>query len=474
MMHIPFLHTARKTVEQHEMLNSPSQGTRVVVAVSGGPDSLALLHTLLALKEEYKLTLSVAHLDHGLRPESRKEVRFVNGIAKSLGLPFYAKRVDVESWCKRKKLSLEEGAREVRYAFLEQVAEKVVAQRIAVGHTMNDQAETVLMRLIRGAGPLGLAGIRAKRGKIIRPLIGVSRKEIIPFLEKNNIRFLRDPSNKKTRFLRNRIRLKLIPLLEAEFNPRIVETLARTGQLLEAERVRKYGQEPAREGIIVRKGAGKTTKIVLDLSKVLGYNKRLQREIVREALRQFRGDLRRVGFTHAESVLALLKGRVGSEAILPGNIRARKGYQEIVFERASKERGPRPFAVPLRVPGKTDCPAGKFIVSSQPVSRVPKVWNRGERNTAWLDAENVQLPLRVRTRRDGDRFWPLGLSGSKRLKEVLIENKIPRQDRETLPLLVDKNGILWLPGLRISEQAKLRDETKKALKVEYIPKTKEE
>jgi tRNA(Ile)-lysidine synthase len=473
-MHIPFLHTVRTTVEQHEMLNPPSQGTRVVVALSGGPDSLTLLHVLLALKEEYTLTLSVAHLDHGLRPESKNDVSFVKGVAKSLGLACHAKRVDVAKFCRQRKLSLEEGAREARYAFLEQVAEKAGASKIAVGHTMDDQAETVLMRLIRGAGPLGLAGIPAKRGKIIRPLIGVKRKEVVQFLKKNNIPFLKDPSNLEERFLRNRLRLKLLPLLESEFNPNIVETLARTGQLLEQERVREYGPGPASEVVIIRKGTGKTTKIVLDLSKLLGYNKGLKRETIREAIRIFRGDLRQVGFAHAESVLSLIGGKVGSTAFLPGGIRARKGYREIVFERASKGIKPRPFAVQLKVPGRTECPAGTFVVSSHPVSKAPKAWNRRERNTAWFDAGLVQPPLRVRTRKAGDRFWPLGLLGPKRLKEVLIEDKIPQQDRETLPLVVDQEGILWLAGLRISERAKLRDGTRKVLKVEYIPKTREE
>ncbi len=299
-----FLEKVKTTITKYSLLRP---GDCVVVAVSGGPDSVVLLHVLLELRREYGLRLFLAHLDHGLREESRDEARFVKGIAKALKMACCSQRADIIGFCRRKKLSLEEGAREVRYAFLEEAARKARASRIALGHTMDDQAETVMMRLIRGAGPRGLAGIPPVRGKIIRPLIGTRRNEIIRFLDQNRLPYLLDPSNRDPKFLRNRIRLLLIPLLEREFNPGIIRALARTGQLFTKEGVKEIRGQHGWGGDLRIRGVGKTTKLVLDLSKFLEYNKRLQREAVREAVKRIRGDLRGIGFIHTESILALVR-----------------------------------------------------------------------------------------------------------------------------------------------------------------------
>ena len=465
MMRIPFLPKVLKAVRQHGML---AYGDRILVAVSGGPDSLALLHTLLALREKYDLTLTVAHLDHSLRPESKEDARFVKEVAKSLGFTSYSKRVDVAGFCKRKRLSPEEGAREVRYAFLEGVAKKARASKIALGHTLDDQGETVLMRLIRGAGPKGLEGIPPVRGKIIRPLIEVRRREIVKYLEHDKVSFLSDPSNQDMGFLRNRVRRRLIPLLERQFNPRIIATLARTGQLLASEQVRETSGEQAWVRAMSERGRGRTTKIVLDLSKVLGYNKMLQRKAIREALRRIRGDLKQVGFAHVNSVLDLAKGFVGGTVELPGGFRAKKGYGEIVFEKNLPPDPARSFTLSVAVPGVTKLPGGSLKTSLHPIIKAPRAWRKMDGRVAWFDVERVHLPLNVRSRKEGDRFWPLGLPGLKRLKEVLIDDKIAREERDRLPLLADREGILWIVGHRITERAKLRPQTKKTLKVEFI------
>lgn len=464
-MRIPFLSKVRKIIERHGML---AVGDRVLVAVSGGPDSVALLHVLLELRREYGLRLFLAHFDHGLREESREEVRFVKGIAKSLKMAFYSKRVDVTGFCRRKKLSLEEGAREVRYAFLEEAARKARASRIALGHMMDDQAETVIMRLIRGAGPRGLAGIPPVRGKIIRPLIGTRRNDIIRFLDQNRLPYLLDPSNRDPKFLRNRIRLLLIPLLEREFNPGIVRALARTGQLFTKEGVKETRVQHGWGGDLRTRGVGKTTKLVLDLSKFLEYNKRLQREAVREAVKRIRGDLRGIGFIHTESILALAEGRVGGEVELPGGFRARRGYREIVMERGLPPVQPKPFNLSVKVPGVTKLPHGTLRTSLLPASDAPKAWPKGDGRTAWFNAVRIHFPLRVRTRREGDRFWAMGLPRSKRLKEILINDKVPREKRNELPLLVDREGILWVLGWRVSERAKVCSKTRQMLKAEFI------
>jgi len=468
-MKVQFLPQVRKTIQRNGMLNPRD---RVLIAVSGGPDSIALLHALLALRPEYDLSLAIAHLDHGLRGESREDARFVRRMAKDLGLVCYFKRADVADFCKRKKFSPEEGAREVRYAFLEKAAKKARASKIALGHTMDDQAETVLMRLVRGSGPKGLEGIPPVRGKIIRPLIGVRRNEISKFLGQNKLSYLTDPTNRDPRFLRNRIRLRLIPFLEKGYNPRITETLARTGQLLASEQVKKESDKPGWGDAIRARREGKTTKIVLDLSKVLRYNEMFRREAIREALRRIRGDLKQVGFAHVDAVLALMKERVGGEAALPGRFKARRGYDEVIFEKDLPEDRQKPFALPVQVPGVTKLPGGKLKTVLLPPSKAPKAWRKSEGRVAWFDAQRIHFPLTVRTRREGDRFWPLGLSGTKRLKEVLINDKVPREERDRLPLLVDQRGILWIAGNRISERAKVLPETRRILKAEFVPRKK--
>lgn len=259
----------RKSEDTIQRFNMLKKGDKVIVACSGGPDSVALLYLLNQVKKKYDLKLAVAHINHKLRgKESDEDERFVKRLARDLGLDFYAKAFEVKSIAKKKKLSIEEAAREVRYGYLNSLARRIKADKIALGHNADDQAETVLMRLIRGAGGLGLSGIPAAKGKIIRPLLEVKREEIEQFLKEADLGFRIDSTNLRKDYLRNRIRLELLPYLKRKYNPKIVDILNRTATILSA-------QEDYLKRLTLKEFRGvakeENEKISLDLDKLFSY-----------------------------------------------------------------------------------------------------------------------------------------------------------------------------------------------------------
>ncbi|MFA5320940.1 MAG: tRNA lysidine(34) synthetase TilS [Candidatus Omnitrophota bacterium] len=303
----------RDTIGKYDLLRS---GDTVLVAVSGGPDSLALLYCLRVLSKELRLRLNVAHFDHRLRPGSLREAEFVGGIAKGMGLPFYSGGADV---LKRRggKGSLEEAAREARLDFLGKLAKKIKADKVALGHNMDDQAETVLMRILRGSGLAGLSGIAALKelnGRVfIRPLIGVSRSEIERYLRSGKIKPFRDPSNSDEKFLRNKLRLKLVPLLEKEYNPRIKEALNSLAE--NAAYDYDYLLSRARTAAVNSSGSR------LKVSSLLRMHPSLRRMVIRLRINSLQGSTRRITFKHMEEIEDMLVNRpCGSIVDLP------KGY----------------------------------------------------------------------------------------------------------------------------------------------------
>jgi len=461
MKKIDLIAKARNTIDRYRMLKPKD---RILVAVSGGPDSVALLFILLELRKEYNLPLFVAHLNHKLRgEESDQDQKFVRKLASDLNLKLYTRSCYVEKEAKRLKLSTEECARKIRYDYLNKLADKLKAQKIALGHNSNDQAETVLIRLIRGSGSLGLSGIPPVKGKIIRPLIEIKRPQIEAFLKKKKIPFRIDSSNLRTDYLRNRVRLRLLPILKREFNPKIEEVLNRTASILRAEqRLLNKHAEKAYPKVVLRE---QNNKIILDLKRFSGYDKSLKRFMVRNCVKRLKGDLMQLTFDKVETLLNLIdQAKSGKRVDLIDDI-----YGDVTKDHISiYQRKPQDFSYALSLPGKKELRKLGVSIDSEvsPCLKAKGGVKSQNKWTALLDMNKLAPPFRLRNRKNGDRFRPLGMRGTKSVADFLVDTKVPRCDRDEVMLLTSGNKIAWVVGYRMSEDFKVTSKTRRILKIE--------
>ena len=445
----------------------------VLIGISGGIDSITLLYSLYFLSDKLKCSLIVAHANHGLRGEqSDREAEFVRKIADELKLPFVIEKIDVLGYMGEKGLSKQAAARELRYDFFERAAKNTSANKIALGHNADDQAETVLMRLLRGSGASGIAGMRAVRDKIIRPLIEIKRDEITEFVKEKRLRYVEDPSNLEPYYLRNKIRLNLIPLLKEEYNPNIVDTLRETAEIIrdEDEFLESYCSTILSD-IIQSKG---NEAIEIDVLKLKNFHIAIKRRIIRIVLKMLKGDLLKISVVHVEEILnSINKGFSGKSLNLPDGICVLYEYDKLKLFREAEveEEAEVRFDIPLKIPGETilSAPEYKFIAEIiSPVDFAAAGFSLRNKFTAFFDMDKLKGALRVRNRVNGDIFHPSGMKGSKKLKEFFIDEKIPRRERDSIPLIVSGDIILWIVGERTADYGKVDKDTKKILKIEAI------
>ncbi len=430
-----------------------SGGERVVVAVSGGADSVALLHVLRELRQALALSLHVAHVDHRLRADSDRDARFVTDLAARFALPVDVLPVDVPS-----QGSPEDAARRARYAALEALADRIGADRIAVAHTADDQAETVLMRVLEGAGPGGLAGIPPRRGRIIRPFIEARRSDVVGALAHAALEWREDPTNVDRRFLRNRVRHDILPMLAKE-RPDIVAALARTARLARESREtmeRLAADELARVAIIERDG------IVLPLDRL----RALPRELAAEVLQQSAARLGTRAPMRAWAHRGLRRVLAAPEPRRP--FRLSGVTVEVSSKRVRLSRGPRPPLPPrsLSAPGTTALPEAGVVIIAELLDRQGFTVPRDPRIVAF-DADALG-PLTVRGRRRGDRFLPFG-SVDRKLTHFLIGAKVPRWERATVPLVDAAGTIVWVAGVRRGAAAPVTAATRRVLRLSVRP-----
>lgn len=473
-----------RTMDRYQMVRP---GDRVLVGLSGGADSVALTELLVELKPRLGITLVLAHLNHGLRAEADEDETFCRSLSEKLSLPFASGRVDVEARARRSKRSIEDEGRSARYQFLEAQRKHFGAQRIAVGHTLEDQAETFLLRLLRGSGGRGLGAIHpVKDDGIIRPLIEVRRREIESYLEQRGASYREDASNADLRFTRNRIRRVELPRLSSAYNPRLIETLARSASLLRDEDEWMESETSrAFEALAVVSG----DEIGLDAKALARYPRALRRRLVRVAIERLRG-LANVGHRHVEAVLALADGgQSGRELHLPGLVvelcfdQMRFASASTARARKARERGYNGFEYRLSIPARVRIPEclGTLSARIAEPNRQPDGTTRpeGPEGKAQAGTGEIDYPpfgnavivgfdgrlpeLKVRSPRPGDRFHPLGAPGSKPLSRYLMDKKVSRDLRSRVPLVVrgasslddSREEILWVVGHGVSEASRV-------------------
>ena len=436
---------------------------RVVVAVSGGADSVCLLHVLHKLRKVLGIDLIVCHFDHGLRPdEDEEETLFVQMLAESLDLSFATEKA--EGKLRAGAPSMEETARNLRYAFLTNRMHHFSAQKIAVGHTRNDQAETVLMRLLRGSGTAGLSGIPPVRdGVIVRPLIELTKEEIMGYLSREKIQYVTDPSNLNPDPLRNDIRLNILPLLKMR-QPELVSILGKTAAILREER--DWMETEARDWLTLQGRMEPYGKITIPLAEFNQLHDAKKNHVIREAIRSSGGGLGRITSKHIEAVKRVAEGENPHARIpLPGNQTCGKIYERLVF---SSERIKRTgdFSFLIHKPGRFRMKEPPCIIRISECRRTISEPAMDSAQTAFFDADRVTYPLTVRNARKGDRFIPLGMKGHKKLKNFFIDNKIPAEERKNIPILLTDNEIMWVCGLRVDDRFKVTSHTEKILKAD--------
>jgi len=441
-------------------------GARVLVACSGGPDSVALLHVLAELGSEMGFEVAVAHFNHRLRAAADADERFVRRAARALGLPVVVGRRDVRAYARRRRLNIEEAARELRYAFFERSARRLKADVITTGHTLNDQAETLLMRLLRGSGPRGLSGIfPSLDGRIVRPLLGVSRAEIRAYCRARGLSFREDESNRDRRFLRNRIRMDLIPYLERGFEPRALRALGRTARILQDE---DAALEPPIRRAFKRLVRGSGRSAELDAAGLARLPAGFGRRVVRAYFEVIRGDLRRLTFEDVEVVRTMGEGAV---RVLPGGLRLRRMADRITIAPALRAARPPRSSFSYSWDGRAGLaiPESGLAFRGRRSRKHPRAADFDDRSRAFCDADTLRFPLTVGPRKSGDRYRPLGAPGTKKLKEILRAKAIPAHLRVSLPIIRSAGEIVWAPGLPVAEKFKVTRGTRTVFAIESVP-----
>jgi tRNA(Ile)-lysidine synthase len=456
-------------IQEHSLV--PSQ-SRLLVAVSGGPDSVCLLHVLVKLKKELDIELHTAHLNHQLRgAESEADAQYVFDLAQSLGVPATIAKRDVAAYQAKKRISLEEAAREVRYDFLAQTAKALGTSQVAIGHTRDDHIETILMHLIRGSGTRGLQGL-APQVKwqtadavitVVRPLLEVSRKETASYCQEHNLMPRLDSSNLSLSPLRNRIRLRLLPLLKS-YNPRIANALLRTAHLA-ADDVAFL--EEAADRLWHQVAQRQENTIILDKKPFLTLPPALKRQVLRLSLEKLIGNLKDIEARHIEEIMNALSKPAGRSLSLPGGLTFTIEYDRYLIGKDSLALSPLPpleSELTLTIPGETTL-AGWHVVAN--TTNREQMIEKGDSLTAHFDFDKTGDKLLVRNRKTSDRFCPLGMSQPKKLGEFMIDTKIPRLWRKRVPIVSSPQQIIWVVGWRIDDRVKVTENTKRVLCLKF-------
>lgn len=467
----PIMSIEQRVLEFLRRYSLTDSGKGLLVAVSGGQDSICMLHVLAGLRTRESLKLHVAHLNHQTRGvDADQDSQYVFDLCHKLSLPVTIGREDVRGYQATHKLSPEEAAREVRYQFLAETAKKIRAKMVAVAHTRDDNVETILLHILRGSGTHGLAGIKPISTRtisgtkmiIIRPLLDISREETEQFCRRHRLRPRFDMTNLSLEVSRNRVRLELLPLLET-YNKGIREALSRTAlivgedaALVDSIANKKYRQIVHRE----------ENEIIFEREKMLKLPSSIKRSLLRIAIEKMIGTLKDIEARHIEGVLELLQMRNGRTVDLPYGLYFSSEYQRFVLgvKPLHQSQALAPIGeCEIMIPGKTVIPGWTIRATIFPPTKIKLKYN--DRWTGFFDADKIGGKLWVRQRKTGDRFQPLGMKELKKVGAFMLDARVPQRKRSQVPILVSATQVVWVAGYRIDDRVKVTEKTKKLVKV---------
>lgn len=441
-------------IRQYQMLN---YGDRVIVALSGGADSVCLLVVLNELKDELGIELEAVHVHHGIRgAEADRDCAYAKKLSERLLVPFACEYVDAISYSKDHNMSVEEAGRHLRYEIFEEKRAGSGAARIAVAHHSGDQAETILYHLFRGSGLKGLGGIRPVRGAVIRPLLCVSRKEILAYLEEKGICYCEDSTNAETNYRRNRLRHHILPLVETEINKKAVENILHAGAM--AAEADAYLEAEAQSflennGFWEMDESGRTLWCKIDAKDLENAAGIIRTYVIRNMIGSLSGSLKDITMIHVESVKSLVFGRSGRSVDLPYSLYAQRTAGELWIKRKKKENQ-------VEKHSQDPFPEPEFTVF--PYKKGQEIPKNGY--TKWFDYDKINCALSVRYRQTGDYITIAG-GGKKTVKAYMIDEKIPKEERDKILLIAEGSHVLWIIGYRISEYYKITDDTLTVLQI---------
>ncbi|MCY6356599.1 tRNA lysidine(34) synthetase TilS [Clostridium sp. ZS2-4] len=447
-------------IRDNKMFN---KGDKVVVGVSGGPDSICLVHVLHVLQDKLGIDLVAAHINHCLRgEEADKDEEYVKKFCQNIGIECFVKKIDVHKVSIEKGISCETAGREVRYEFFKEVLEKINGQKIAVAHNANDQAETVLMRIMRGSGLEGLVGIRAVReGIYVRPILHINRKEIEGYCESNKLNPRIDKTNLENIFTRNKIRLELIPYIENNFNKDIIDGINRLADTIRkdndyinfiaGELYRKYCKNNKGE-VIIYKDAFKEDEAILT-------------RIIRMAFKTLKGDLRNFERVHVYDIINIQRHSTGKIIMLPNNIEVLNNYGDVHIYVKKDKKVSSKEEHSLIVDCENNLKEIGLKVNLKLIKdNIPKDFKKNNL-IKYFDYDKMNGDIKLRHRRNADKFTPLGMKGSKKLKDLFIDLKIPQNERDSIPLICFGEEIAWVVGYRVSNKFKTDENTQNILQI---------
>jgi len=450
---------ASNTIRKHSMLKVSET---VLVGLSGGPDSVCLLTVLHRIKDVFNLKLHAVYVDHNLRPEETpEEIAFCRELCEKLNVDFRVKSVDVSGYAKEHRMNKQEAARDLRYEAFRHGALEAGAGKIALAHNADDQTETIFMRLLRGAGPAGLAGIPPKRGAIIRPLIETERKDIEDFLEREGISYVVDSSNLQTDYFRNRFRMMIMPELK-KLNPGLIHSVNKTASILQEEE--RYLDIIVTKTLMKMISRKTGRRIELFLSPMEAMDIVILRRVLRRAIDETEG-LRGIGFVHIEDIIHLIKeGRAGDRLYLPRGIRAIKDYSLMVI---TSEEPLMIDSCELQVPGEAAIVGAGLVIRASFEEEETEGFGDGK-TAVVLDADRMSFPLKIRPRKPGDWFFPYGFGKRKKLQDFFVDGKVPRDERDSVPLVLSGDDIIWVAGFRADDRFRVTGNTKKFLRLGIV------
>jgi tRNA(Ile)-lysidine synthase len=454
----------KETIKDYSMFE---KNDLVIIALSGGPDSLALLHMMYELKDILQINLVAAHINHCLRgKESDEDEKFVIEVCEKYNIPSYVKRINVENLSNHLGISSEMAGREARYRYFEELKTMLQANKIALAHHANDQAETVLMRLIRGCGLEGLIGIKPVREEIyVRPLIRLLKSEIEEYCSINDLKPRIDKTNYENIYSRNKVRLELIPYIKENFNCDIVNTLNRFSETVRVDNdyLELSAEEKFHEYYSVKDNNGTICK------KAFNEHPAILNRIIRMSIKNIKGNLTNVEKKHIESIIRLQKNQTGKELNLPDGIKILNNYKGIVIIECQDKKAVARFSNKehrLLLEGITKIKEQNFNISLNIFKNYNgKKVDKNNKFIKYFDYDLINNDIILRYRKDGDRFSPLGMKGSKKIKDYYMDLKIPKNERNEVPMICFNKEIAWIVGYGISEKFKVKDTTKNVLQI---------